>query len=421
MRTLFVRIYVALVAVMLAGFGAAAAWEQARQRPPIWPVVEALREAPPDIREAFATLDAPEARRRLGEQLEADVRLLPLDARLPPPIADALAAGRVVPPRAGRPLDLWVPVPQGFVHVVPQVRRPVPVPLIVGVVMVGLGVTIALLLVPLERDLGRLAGAAQRFGSGEHRVRAEVRPQAATAHLAGQFNEMASRISRLVEGQQELLLAVSHELRTPLHRLRFAVELLADEAEDTARRVQSEAVQRDLDELDALVGDLLAWARLTEAPSSTRQRVALEPLVRGLLHDVARGHPTLQTELEVDPAQAVWADPAELRRALSNLMHNAGRHAVGLVRVTCEEVGPDLRILVDDDGAGVPEAEREAVLQPFVRLDEARTRDAGGAGLGLALAARVAEAHGGSLAIETAPIGGARVVFSVPLTDADPT
>ena len=108
-----------------------------------------------------------------------------------------------------------------------------------------------------------------------------------------------------------------------------------------------------------------------------------------------------------------------LRRAVSNLLRNAVRHAKGRVAVLGEAAGGTLRLHVDDDGPGMPEADRARVLEPFVRLDAARSRDAGGAGLGLALASRLAEAHGGSLSVGDAPLGGARLTLTLPLTVAD--
>lgn len=349
MRSLFLRTYLALIAVVLAGFLGAGAWHAATHEP----------------------------------------RLDGLELPMPP-------AGPLAGPR-------------------PPPGRPPPGPWAMAGLLLGLGVVIALQLVPLERDLSHLAQAARRFGTGEHDARVDVRASSGAAELAASFNEMAAQITSLLEGQQELLLAVSHELRTPLNRVRFAVELLAGETDEAARENQAEALQHDLDELDELVADLLTWARLTAAPGRAAEPVDLGPLVAVLVDEARRTRRDVTVEAELAPGLEVSVDRGGLRRALSSLIQNALRHARSSVRITADRLEHSTRLLVDDDGPGIPVADRQRVLEPFVRLDAARTRDAGGAGLGLALARSLAEAHGGTIDIAEAPSGGARVVLTLPV------
>ena len=425
MRRLFLRTYLVLAAVLLGGLAIATAWEAARRRPPDDSVIQTLLEAPDDVRAAFGAFPPPEATDQVEEALGVRVFHFPLD-RLPPhapPRARVrLKRGAPAGPRPGGPPELWVPVPERglAVHVIPRRNSPPPVPVIAAGVLLLLGAGVAWQLVPLERDLKALAVAARDFGAGDHNVRVDLPTQSAALELGDRFNTMAERIEQLLEAQRELLLAVSHELRTPLHRVRFAAELLAQEAASEVRAEQLEALQQDLDELDGLVGELLTWGRLAEE-RPRKEPVALVPLVGHLLDQATRLRSDITTTLTGESAITLDADLGALRRALGNLIHNAARHARSHVKVHTLATRTTVTLHVDDDGPGIPVADRERILEPFVRLDEARDRDAGGAGLGLALAARVAQVHGGRLTVDEGPLGGARLTLELPLTEADAT
>lgn len=423
MRRLFVRTYAVLVAVVLAGLLVALAWDVARRQGPDPAVIEALLSGEEVVRAAFADAEPEQARRSVGQALQADVHVRPLHPLppLPPPARERLARGQVLRPRAGRAPDLWVPLPdQGLlVHLVPRQARPPPLPWIAIGVLLALGVATGAQLRPLERDLQRLAHAAQAFGAGDRQVRVRLDPHTPAGELGGRFDAMADRIAGLLASREELLRSVSHELRTPLHRLRFAAQLLATEPDPQAREAQLEALQRDLDELDALVGELLAWGRLDHAGPGRWEPVPLSPLLQELLTDAVRLRPGLCTEGPIGPTTQPPGDPALLRRALSNLITNAARHATSRIAVIVEATDHAVTIHVDDDGPGIPAEDRRRVLEPFVRLDDARSRDAGGAGLGLALADRVAQAHRGTLEVDRAALGGARLSLRLPLTNAD--
>ncbi len=171
------------------------------------------------------------------------------------------------------------------------------------------------------------------------------------------------------------------------------------------------AIRHEAVRLSGLVDDLLALARLDAAPELRREPVDLDDLV---FHEVRflRGRPGLDLDVSGVSAVRVMGDPDLLARAVRNLLDNAGRHAAGRVEVQLRRQRDIAELVVTDDGAGVPVDQRARVLERFTRLDEARTRDAGGAGLGLAIVADVAAAHGGSVEIlGNGP--GARVVFRV--------
>lgn len=267
--------------------------------------------------------------------------------------------------------------------------------------------SVGLLCLPLARRITRrveeLRRGARGLAAGALGTRVEVVGRDEVAGLATEFNRAAERIEALVAGQQRMLASASHELRSPLARLRLAVELLA-EAAPQQRALASEA-GRDIEELDALVGDLLLASRL-EARPPVREPVDLAALVaeeaqRAGAKDMSSG-----------PAPYA-GDPAALRRLLRNLFENAARHGRPPVEARVEARAGGLWICVDDRGAGVPEAERERIFAAFYRPAGHREGD-GGVGLGLALVRQIAERHGGTVRCEARPGGGSRFVVELP-------
>lgn len=228
------------------------------------------------------------------------------------------------------------------------------------------------------------------------------------------WNDMADRIDKLMRGQRELLANVSHELRSPLARVRLALELLPRDADSESRLHEIEA---DLGELDRLIEDVLMTSRLqaTGLPTHPAEQ-ALRPLLQQVI-ERARSHPqtaglTLRLELPTDEADelAVFADGNLLKRAVGNLIENAGKYGAPPIVLLARQRGDFIDIAVEDQGAGIPESEREHVLEPFYRADKAHTPSPAfahrgekqGFGLGLTLARRVAEAHGGHIRIDDA-------------------
>jgi signal transduction histidine kinase len=224
---------------------------------------------------------------------------------------------------------------------------------------------------------------------------------------------MAERVERLVHGQRELLANVSHELRLPLARIRVALALLPRDG-DAEGRLRD--VETDLGELERLIEDVLTTARLdaTGLPrhpvavdvaallAELRERAAHDPVAAGKAVEVAPG-----------PAPALTADPALLKRALWNLVENAAKYGAPPITLAARRDGDLVRLSVTDQGEGIAPAERERVLAPFYRLDRARTPSAPGQaphgfGLGLTLARRVAEVHGGRIVIEPAAVRDGR-------------
>jgi signal transduction histidine kinase len=222
--------------------------------------------------------------------------------------------------------------------------------------------------------------------------------------LAETLNGMLDRLEAGGARQRAFVADAAHELRSPLAALRTVLEVALvhpdpDGPEPTLRTAHDEVLR-----MARLVDDLLLLARLDAGAPRRVQEVDLAEVVRGLVPD--------GVVLDLAPARVV-ADPDALVRVVRNLVDNALRHATRTVAVTVS-AGEAVELLVDDDGPGIPEPERERVFDRFHRLDSPRTRDAGGTGLGLAIVRELVLSAGGTVAVEQAPAGGARLRVRLP-------
>jgi signal transduction histidine kinase len=235
--------------------------------------------------------------------------------------------------------------------------------------------------------------------------------------LARTMNQMLGRVQESRDRQQQFVADASHELRSPLASLRQAAEVVhahpgaMDEGE-LAETVLAESVR-----MQQLVDQLLLLTRNGEGRAHVpRVDVDVDDLALTEASRIAR------TGLSVDTtgvaAGRVHGDAIALGQVVRNLMDNAARHAHEQVRVAVRDSGIDhgnnVAIIVEDDGPGIPESDRQRVFERFVRLDEARARDVGGSGLGLAIVREVVAGHGGSVEIDDSPLGGARFTVLLP-------
>jgi signal transduction histidine kinase len=281
------------------------------------------------------------------------------------------------------------------------------------VVALALLVPIALWSRSHWQGLQMLARVADEFGAGKLSARAQMKPSDAAYPLAGRINAMAERIQGLLESQKNLLHSVSHELRTPIARLEFALELLADKAQDPTLSKRIAAMHGDLAELNELVNELLSMSKLDNAIEPQRALFEVEPVLRECAEGLHPRPATLHVELE-SRLGSVDGDRRLLARAVGNLLRNAQKYAENTVALSARRHGGLLEIVVDDDGPGIPEEERERIFEPFYRLDRSRDRATGGFGLGLSIARKAVALHGGVLQVQRSPLGGARFLITLP-------
>ena len=263
----------------------------------------------------------------------------------------------------------------------------------------------------LTRRLNSLKDGVERFGAGALGQRVDATGRDEVAAVAASFNQAAERIEALVRSHQSLLANASHELRSPLARLKMALSLLeAAPAGEQRERLKAE-IGTNIGELDALVEEVLLASRL----DAQRAQPAMVPvdLITLAAEEGARSGAELQS---TQATLVVPGDERLLRRALRNLLENARRYGGGEITLHAQcHAGPPLRaeLRVCDRGAGVPEALRERIFEPFFRLPGHAERE-GGVGLGLALVKQIAARHGGQVRCEAQAGGGSCFVLSLP-------
>jgi signal transduction histidine kinase len=308
-----------------------------------------------------------------------------------------------LPPRPGPSPDLW---------------------LMIAAVLGCTAITSIVFARSLAVPLQKLAETARAFGTGNLSARTGVRRRDELGQVAESFDEMAERLTHLLRSQKELLANVSHELRTPLSRIRVALDL-ANEGDSTLARESLADIAEDLTELERLVTDVLTAARLdlaTEQPPGATPPLRRELVEAQFLVDKAAARfrtarPEHRLEVKVDGTLPLLeADPVLLRRALDNLLDNAGKYSDPgtTVRLLARPTADGLQVEVADQGMGIDAKDMPHLFTPFFRGDRSRARKTGGVGLGLALARRIVVAHGGSLTLESQPGVGTTARVTLP-------
>ncbi|MGH6951516.1 MAG: sensor histidine kinase, partial [Vitreimonas sp.] len=240
----------------------------------------------------------------------------------------------------------------------------------------------------IGRPLADLADAAQALGSGQTHVAAPISGPADVRRASSAFNAMAERLGRQLDRQRQMLWALSHDLRTPITAIRLRAELIEDEA---ARQ----RLLASVEEMEQLTEQALALAR-AGASAEARVKVDLAEIARTLCGELQ----DMGVDVHAEAGAPVTAEcrPSEIARALRNLAENAAKHGGGgVMRVSRGENGEAI-VEVLDEGPGVATDQLNKLAAPFFRADDARTQG-NGAGLGLAIAQAIAEAHGGRLVL----------------------
>lgn len=254
------------------------------------------------------------------------------------------------------------------------------------------------------RPIKRLAQAVDSFGKGRDTEK-DFKPEGATEvrQAAQAFNLMSQRIRRQIRQRTDMLSGVSHDLRTPLTRMKLQLAMLnnSPEIQELGDNVQ---------EMEKMIEGYLTFARGEGGEKSVE--TDLTDLVTDLADQWRRNGLAIDNHCE--GRIIAWLKPESFRRCIDNLLANARRYA-DHVWVQVGRRGDRVEVLIDDDGPGIPEEERENAFRPFYRLDRSRNPDTGGTGLGLAIARDILRVHGGDIVLEDSPHGGLRVRVGLPV------
>jgi len=264
---------------------------------------------------------------------------------------------------------------------------------------------------PHWQDMLRLEAAAQRFGDGHLTERIHFDSGSSFERLGVAFNQMADNINALIASKKQLIDGIAHELRTPLVRLRYRLEM-----SENLTAAESQALNRDIGQLEALIEELLTYARLDRPQNELKLTTPdLPGWLRSYVEDVQSVNP--QRRLLIDSMNGDYGalDMRLMERVLDNLVNNALRYSDNTLRISLQLNGSRATLSVEDDGPGIAPEARQQVFEPFVRLDPSRDRATGGCGLGLAIVHSIAQALGGGVSCDASDLGGARFCFTWPV------
>lgn len=266
---------------------------------------------------------------------------------------------------------------------------------LIAFIAISLAFPVFIWMRPHWQDMLKLESAAQRFGKGHLDEHIHFDNASSFERLGIAFNQMADNINALIASKKQLIDGIAHELRTPLVRMRYRLEM-----SDNLSEEESLALNRDIGQLEALIDELLTYARLDRPQTELHlAHVKFASWMETHIADVQLIHRQRRITLETDTVNAIDYGALDLRlmeRVTDNLINNALRYSQQQLRISLWREDDIAHLQVEDDGPGIPEEERARVFEPFVRLDPSRDRATGGCGLGLAIVHSIAVAMGGT-------------------------
>lgn len=271
-----------------------------------------------------------------------------------------------------------------------------------------LAIAVALWAWPVARDIRTLQHSLQQF-SANTETQLQLPAHSFIAPIAHSFAQMSNQIRDLLKLQREMTHAVSHELRTPIARLSFALEMANQLPEQ-----EKQLMLQDVRELQQLVDEILDYARLESGQLPLQmQQIDLTELISNVQEKLTP-LPGAAIKLVLPSNAMLYGDGHYLERALQNLLVNAKKYACQHICVTLRRHNNFWKIVVEDDGPGVPSALQQDILKPFYRVEASRNKHSGGFGLGLAIVQRVAQWHQGSISVTDSALGGACFTLLLP-------
>lgn len=271
-----------------------------------------------------------------------------------------------------------------------------------------MGLALAIWTWPLWRDIRILERTVSKVNKDGTLPEICLGPSSNLHNIGKALGDLSKQVQGLLQSQRELSGAVAHEFRTPLSRLKFALAML-----DDRKDIDAAGMQKDVNELELLVQEMLDYATLESvSPDLSVAEIPLYTLCEELVNKLITKD-SLTIIVQGKHAH-ILGDGHFIERAIQNVLVNASKYANAKITITIEEHEDDVKVIIDDDGMGITRENRSRIFEPFFRPDGARSRDKGGAGLGLAIVTRVQTWHQGKCWVDDSPYGGARFVLSYP-------
>lgn len=233
------------------------------------------------------------------------------------------------------------------------------------------------------------------------------------SQLVIENQQQREALNQQVENHKDLLHGVAHEFRSPMARIQFAIEMLQEGQSNN--ELLSRQIEQNVTELDALVSEILSYARLQHSDKQLDiQPVDAKEIIDDAVAKVRDVYTNVNFECEVPEDSQLPVDYHMFNRALVNLLRNAGRYAKSICRTEVSIGDNNIEVCIHDNGPGIPPGKRKRIFEPFTRLDPSRSRDSGGAGLGLSIVHGIVSKHHGTIEAKDSSLGGAKFVISIP-------
>ena len=271
---------------------------------------------------------------------------------------------------------------------------------------------------PLSRDLKKLQNQTKTPNAQGVPSKVDIGMRSAVYPLASAHNSMADRLDELIASQKEMTSAVSHELRTPLARMKFALEMMPENPSSQAEK-KLISLKKDVNEMNELITQLLNYAGYEQHAkklnmSSGDMPAMVENILQNCADNAEKQGRSIVHKVNVKTHSAMNCEWHLMERAIHNVVQNAFRYAESLVVVTLDQKDNFYCVFIEDDGLGIPEEQRENVLNAFVRLREQESEKTSGFGLGLSIVKRILRWHGGSVEVSESNFGGAKFLLRWP-------
>jgi len=280
--------------------------------------------------------------------------------------------------------------------------------ILLGASYLLLGLFLAIWIQPVWRDLKYLEFVSEKVKNNDFDLPPYQRYRSPISKIIQTTHEMTNRITALLSEQKQLINAVSHELRTPLSRLHFAIAM-----EDTLDENQKAEITQDVTEIEGLVDEMLAYARLENLSHSLKkENVDVKTLISAQIDKLKR-NTSKQIQFKYEGINHFDCQPDLLERASQNLITNAIKYSNESIEVCLSVNEHQLQLTVEDDGPGISEENTKLIFRPFTRVDKSRNKGVSGYGLGLAIVKKATDWHQGSCEVSTSALGGAKFTLTI--------